>query len=839
MKQMNGRTAILNNNCIDYTTKEGMQYYVYDADVITVDDIANAIEDSDYFDAAYKYAKERMKQEDKITRAQQRMAASGFDKYSIAAYHACQSERQNLISSIGAGFDIEFTRVEDKNDDGEILDARSYMYHWQFGVNDLIITGRTWAHFQSFFEKFRVAVYNELKEAMKRKGKRWGWKNHPHVIIWIANLPCEFQFIKDLLNFDDLFAKDSRKPVYASIASNSTTGKHLDRPYIVFQDCLQITGGSLEKLAEDYTTTKKRKGDLDYEVMRNSLTPLSADELCYCYDDVAILTEWHEYYYNTYKAEGYAPMTITGILRHAVKAGQTEADLFNVWRMFPEKTPVNNEYEYVMNWVFKGGYAHGNLRNIDLEFDNVVYSWDITSSYPYVMLTCLYPMGKFQYCQSLENNLNSLASDPKALHDYIDVTCRNKLLFYAEVEIICPVAKTCNTYISLSKTINKTEIESLCNNRNTADRFPVSIIDNGRIMRTYRTVTAETDLDILTILEMYNYAQIRFSHVMACFKLEKLPKYVTDPIEQAYENKSKLKKAGKAGTVEYKISKSKVNSGYGMMCTRLIINDVIYDSTKHSWVTVQLEDNRTNLEEQLFLNPMWGIWVTAYARRRLMKMVVTAGDDSIVCDTDSIYAKKSDKLVKAIEAENARVLAENKIRFNNNPHFDDLGCWDKQSVNDKKEHVPYERFATMGAKRYVLYGWNDGHYGWKQTIAGLPKKTLEKFCKKYNSADNKATVDPQHVFNNKNTIDLMDVFLGRKGFGLTYTDSDKKTTIYHDTAHSDVVTDAYGNSEVMTELSSVSIVPIQFRMTINALFIMAMDWLISQNSNAKTERRTL
>ena len=44
MKQANGRTAIINPNCKDYTTKEGKQYYVYKSEVITVNDIANAIE---------------------------------------------------------------------------------------------------------------------------------------------------------------------------------------------------------------------------------------------------------------------------------------------------------------------------------------------------------------------------------------------------------------------------------------------------------------------------------------------------------------------------------------------------------------------------------------------------------------------------------------------------------------------------------------------------------------------------------------------------------------------------------------------------------------------------
>lgn len=816
------------NSYINYTTKEGVAYRVYNSNDISEKELSLEISNSEYFDSAYEYAKEKIKKAKKQEKTYKNKIANQDTSKSVKAYYSTLSKRKNLISSIRCGFDIEFTRIDDINyETGEIEDSRSYMYHWQMSVNNIIVCGRTWDEFYLFFGKFVKAVKKELQSALKRHKSRWGKKNYPCVVVWVANLPCEFQFLKDRLKWKSIFAKDNRKTVKASVDVQGCS-------FIVFQDCLQITGGSLAKLAEDYTTTQKRAGDLVYEEKRNSMTPLTSEELHYCYDDVAILSEWHKYYYQTYSKQGFAPMTCTGILRHEVKKRQTVNDLQAVWSMLPDR----NEYDYIMQYLLKGGYSHANLSNVNIELNNEVFSWDIISSYPYVMLNYLFPAQRFVENKELENILNSISKDSEKLHSYIE-ELQSQVLFYAEVEIMLPTSKTNNTYISLSKTINKAEIERYENNYNTKDSFPVTLIDNGRIMRTYRTLTVETDLDILTILEMYDYAQIRFTHVMCCFKIAKLPKYVTDPIEQAYENKSKLKKAGKAGTVEYKISKSKVNSGYGMMCTRLIINEVIYDSTEHRWVTVQLEDNRTNLEEQLFLNPMWGVWVTAYARRRLMKIVVTAGDDSVICDTDSIYAKKSDKLVKAIETENARVLAENKIRFNNNPHFDDLGCWDKQSVNDKKEFVAYERFATMGAKRYVLFGWNDKKYGWKQTIAGLPKQTLSNFCKKYNNATDKIEVDPQLLYNNKPTIDPLDLFLGRKGFGLSYTDSEKKTTIYHDTKHSDVVTDAYGNSEVMSELSSVSIVPIQFSMTIAGLFIMAMDWLVSQNSNAKTERRTL
>lgn len=819
---MNNSVIIDNTKYIVYNTREGVNYHVYNSDDIEESDISDAIMNSDYFDSAYEYAKETIKK---------------TEKRAGKAYYASKAKRKNLISSIRCGFDIEFTRVDDVNQEsGEIEDARSYMYHWQFSINNLIICGRTWQQFSVFFKKFAKSVKEELKAALKRHNSRWGKKNHPYVIIWVANLPCEFQYIKDRIQWNRIFAKDTRKPITATVNTNELFNTDDTSAVIMFQDCLQITGGSLAKLAEDYTTTQKRSGDLDYEEKRNSLTPLTAEELHYCYDDVAILSEWHSYYYQTYSKLGYAPMTVTGILRHEVKSRQTVNDLVKVWNMFPSMDEQNNEYEYVMNWLFKGGYSHANLSNVNLEFDNEIYSWDITSSYPYVLLTYLYPMCKFTENKQLEDKINELSNDPVALHDYIDNTLKGQLLFYAEVEILLPFAKTNSTYISLSKTINQLEIMQYSGNYNTTDRFPVTILDNGRIMRTYRTVTVETDVDILTILEMYNYAQIKFSHVMCCFKLSQLPKYVTEPIETAYEKKARLKKQGLAGTVEYKIAKSMVNAGYGMMCTRLIINEIDYNTVCHKWETIGL--NNVNLQDQLFLNPMWGIYVTAYARRRLMKMVITAGDDTAVCDTDSIYAKKTDRLVNAINAENERVIASNKIRFNN-PCFDDLGCWDKQSVNDKKEFVPYERFATMGAKRYVLFGWNDGKYGWKQTIAGLPKKTLINFCKKYNNAVDKTEVDPQLIYNNKPTIDPLVVFLGRKGFGLSYTESEKKTTIYHDNPHSDVVTDKYGNTETMYEESSVSIVPIQFRMTINDMFIKAMEWFLSQNCNAKTERRIL
>lgn len=811
----------------DYTTAEGVNYKVCVAGELTKAQLKNIISGSEYYNAAAIYAKEEMKHEEKKMKALARLN-SKWTPRNKAAYEASKAYRNNYLSSIAMGFDIETTTVKDLDENNNLLDARSYMYHWQFSLNNYIICGRTWDQFDKFLRELYPAIVDELKQALKRKGKRWGKKSHPHCVIWVANLPFEFQYIKDRFNWDKLFAKDNRKTVTAEISTMDIKGTKESHPIIMFQDCLQITNTNLENLAKDYTTTQKRVGDLDYNELRNSMTPLTDEELAYCYDDVAILSEWHNYYYNHYSKLGFAPLTSTGILRHEVKRRQTVGDLQEVFRMFPGM----DEYKYVMDWCFKGGYAHANLANVNKEFKGCVYSWDITSSYPYVMLHNLFPMERFSPDAVLEAALNSF-KDVNDLYDFIKAMY-GKCLFYAEVEISTPEAIKRNTYISLNKCKNAGEINAY-EKIYADDNFPVTLIDNGRILRTQRTVTVETDLDILTLLDMYSYSEIKFTHVMSCYKLAVLPRYITDPIEEAYDTKAKLKKAHKSKTIQYKVSKMKVNAGYGMMCTKLIINDLEYDPETHVWKAVPRK--KVTLEDQAFLNPMWGIWVTAYARRRLMEMVIEAGDNTVVCDTDSIYCMSTPEIVEAIEKENTRVLAQNQTRFNGNPSFDDLGCWDKQSVNDKKEFVPYDRFATMGAKRYVLQGWNDEKYGWKQTIAGLPKGIIEKFVDKYNKAENKLDVDPDGIFENKETIDPMDVFIGTNGFYLDEEESGKKTTHYHDTDHSDYVTDKYGNTELMYERSSVSIVNIPFKMTIKGNYIESMKWLISETVNVKKEVR--
>lgn len=51
-------------------------------------------------------------------------------------------------------------------------------------------------------------------------------------------------------------------------------------------------------------------------------------------------------------------------------------------------------------------------------------------------------------------------------------------------------------------------------------------------------------------------------------------------------------------------------------------------------VTAELQDRIR--KKKFYLSYAWGVWVTAYARRNLWKMILQFPDDVVYCDTDSI-----------------------------------------------------------------------------------------------------------------------------------------------------------------------------------------------------------
>ena len=246
-----------------------------------------------------------------------------------------------------------------------------------------------------------------------------------------------------------------------------------------------------------------------------------------------------------------------------------------------------------------------------------------------------------------------------------------------------------------------------------------------------------------------------------------------------------------------------MNSCYGMCVTKLVTCEHIFsDGEWNPRDYTQEEINTTFYKQrtQSILLPQWGVWITSWARYLLLSMVfkISQLDNGngymlyIYSDTDSIKCFHDERIIKLIEEYNAQVMKDNDIfckELNvSRETFMKLGTFEKENK------VPYTRFKTLGAKRYI-YEYNGEC---KATIAGLPKNALPTICKEKN-------MDMFDLFNNKMNI--------------SYTDSTKLTTHYLDEPFEMIVDD--GNTvENIYVPSAVALIPTTFKMSLTNDFVL-------------------
>ena len=164
--------------------------------------------------------------------------------------------RDSHILNVASVFDIEASSFYNEENQKQCT-----MYAWVFGINGKCIRGRTWDEWFKVLQ--RVCEYYELSITNK-------------LIIYIHNLSYEFQWFRKMFDWYKVFATDTRKPLYA-----------LAEIGIEFRCSYLLSGYSLEKLGENLTKYKvnKKVGDLDYELIRHSQTPLTDTEWGYILND--------------------------------------------------------------------------------------------------------------------------------------------------------------------------------------------------------------------------------------------------------------------------------------------------------------------------------------------------------------------------------------------------------------------------------------------------------------------------------------------------------------------------------------------------------------------------
>lgn len=750
------------------------------------------------------------------------------DNWFIDKNRSSVNRREEIVTTYvnrcALAFDIETYTVPENR--------HAYMYIWQFLINETVVIGRTWHEFAQLIAIIKQWLHLGLKTDKDDRTRAY------ECFIWIANINYEFNFtFKHLLKVDDVFAKGPTDLV--SCVSN----------HMVFRDALVLSGGALKDIPTTYNTpTLKCVGDLDYTIPRNSQTILTPQELQYCINDVVILGEFWNYLLKTYIDQKCdIPATRTGVLRDCVKslASKWVADAGKYydaqWRrinaildVIPQSYSESREND---RYLFRGGYTHCNYIHANtIHRDANINGADFTSSYPAVMLQELYPVTKFEADDSLNTVAKVIAKSDSGFA--VKAWYRFKGLS----------AKTSHSLESMSKTVEY--IDGCCKSVSKYEAEFNATIDNGRILYSDVVTVMLTDVDLRNYMDVYTWDGEPEVWGASVSHYEPLPAYLLDPVIFFYTQKADLKKRGldedPAYKGTYQTSKGTVNAGYGMCSQKVNLEEYYFtadcniecDEIKDlpetllnemylatvfgsNWEDILANAGRPRLPKTV-LSPYWGTWITAYARRNLIKSVIELGEDVMYCDTDSAYLLHYDDHADFFTAYNKRAREKNRVwvdRVNarrgfSRTTYDSLSDADKEKYLKQTNGVIFElfedlgefdkvnklgdytTFKTLGAKRYLKTGpKKDKKTGeivikTESTIAGLPKSALTDYCKAKG-------LDPYEYFNDDMVIPNC-----------------KNGHVYNCFPHSDIITDTQGHTETMYEECSVGIFPISFSMSL-------------------------
>lgn len=557
----------------------------------------------------------------------------------------------------------------------------SWIYIFQIMIGDVFITCRTFPELKTIFGNLKN-MYN-LSEKQR-------------LIIYIHNLPFEFQFMRTEFQTSELLARKNRAVFKVFLSEFG----------IELRDSLILSGMSLAKTAENLTShnIRKLKGDLDYNLIRLPNTPLTDTEIGYCYNDVKIICDYIDEQRSMYGDIAKIPLTNTGRVRRFVKQNcfHTEINPKTHKKCIPYKNLMDRltievaEYAYAKQ-AFLGGYTHANAR-YSKKLLKDVHSIDFTSSYPTVMISEKYPMSKGAF----------IKLDIWGYQDFKSFLKDRVALVMVEIWNMETRPEIPDDYISSSRLFE--------HGKNI-------MRNNGRVHKADYAKLIITSVDLAQIVSCYKYDKI---HIIDgyFYYTDYLPREIIESILELYQKKTTLKGV-KGKETEYLLSKGMLNSCYGMCVTDIVSDEQVCDKTGWHEIPADIEKciNQYNKNPNRFLSYIWGVFVTAYARNNLFNGIRSIGIDYVYCDTDSIKFLNKPKHDAYITDYNNEIIRKCRacLDYYNIDYTElcpktikgvekQIGVWDYEGK--------YEYFKTLGCKRYLTYA--NGVYD--LTCAGLPDK---------------------------------------------------------------------------------------------------------------------
>ena len=408
-------------------------------------------------------------------------------------------------------------------------------------------------------------------------------KEKIYMYMAIANVGYEWSFLcKDINGISEKGAK-------ADIFFGYCDPLSVEIERIEIVDINRMTNSNLAKIGKDYCTTQKLKGDLDYNKTRNSMTikHLTDDERAYCINDVVVGAEYMVFIHNRFtKNYKRIPVTSTGFIRQKMSEQayklnengefENQAILTEIMQGFPS---TYEEYSKIMNFLFRGGYTHGNCVYCGDILRNVEHI-DYTSFYPAMLLQNLYPRKFYREGETFIYSDHKIEVSKFTTQKALDKLLESErdIAFYFTAEFYELTKSTAHSLESLHKVLDISENP---------------YIDNGRIISAYYVKVMLTEQDYICYKKLYQWKEMKISNLHIGIKKE-LPRYMINAVVEAYADKKRLKDLKQP----YAVEKMLLNSAYGCTCQRIPIEDMreIYNGSEVKHLTSPVKFSYLNID---------------------------------------------------------------------------------------------------------------------------------------------------------------------------------------------------------------------------------------------------
>lgn len=632
-------------------------------------------------------------------------------------------------------FDIETTNIHKLE--------QSVMYAWTLAIDtDTVIAGRTWEEFTYFCER--------VTDILDRYHRQYDTLYPPRLVLYVHNLSFEFSFLQGIYKFtaEEVFAVDKRKVLKAAMYGNA----------IELRCSYLWSNMGLKNLTAKYNVEHQKLSgeEYDYDKPRYWFTELTEQEKLYQDYDVLGVVESVK---RAMELDGddltTIPKTSTGYVRRDIRAACQPIYGKLKWLL-----PRTLDLYKILRAAFRGGNTHANRFVVgdingsdDIELHHNIFSVDMASCYPAVLINEQYPMTPFEEIVTPNETIlrRLLKHDACVMHITLE-----------GVELKDPFYPV--PYISHDRCQDIPIYDKVYNNRLV--KIEGCKLDNGRVLKADRLSIAITDIDFEIIEQQYKYTSLTVNKLYRSH-YGYLPQEFREVVREYFRKKTLLKgKKDELSKVLYAKTKALLNALYGMCAQDAVKEKIIYDAVE-GFITKsereiaawdkqhpapdkpdsEYEDMRARawygirnaifagiLEEYVnktgFLPYQWGLYCTSHSRAYLERGIRYVHEQSnyldhvyfCYCDTDSIkYADH--KGAPVIDWGKYNEPVREKSRKNGGVAYDEdgkeycLGVYESEDMADE--------FKTMGAKKYAaLYGDE-----LKITIAGVGKKSGAEYLK--------------------------------------------------------------------------------------------------------------